>query len=209
MKSPTEHYRKLRVTLGEIRVIMRSVPQLTCDSKLHHLKVQSYILLCHAAFEEYVEELVRLVSTEAIRLLNEELTITRTLISMTACETIAQLDESVARKKIKSDVASNFETFANLAKINFHKQIDENHGIRGLNLRSLFLPIGIDPEACDLPTFSALDALGLKRGNIAHKVIIKRSETRSSILSETDVIFRGLLEYDIAAVELLRQRMKK
>ncbi|KAB2720394.1 HEPN domain-containing protein [Brucella intermedia] len=208
MKTPTDSYKRLKKTLSDIKTILSRVPPLFCETDLQHLKVQSYVLLCHAAFEEYIEELSRSVSNKAIELLNTEGIITKSLVSMTAWETIAQIDENIPRKKIKLDVAGNFKTFANASKVNLHKQIDENHGIRKDNQKSLLIPIGVDPEAVDFATFAALDSLGVSRGHIAHKVKIQREHTRNAILADVDTIFRGLQSYDAASCECIKLRMQ-
>jgi len=207
MKSPTKAYKQLKRSLTELKPILNRVPLMLCDTNLQHLKVQSFVFLSHAAFEVYVEELSRSVSEEAVRLLNVDGIITKALISMTAWETIAQVDDDIKRKKIKLEVANNFKTFANASKINLHKQIEDNHGIRKVNLRDLLVPIGVDPEIVDMATFAALDALGLKRGHIAHKVKIQREETRSSIIGEVNTILEGLKNYDREACICIEKRM--
>ncbi|WP_155908250.1 HEPN domain-containing protein [Asticcacaulis sp. YBE204] len=209
MKAPTDAYKNLISTLTQIKPILYKVPDTSCNTKIHHLKVQSYILLTHAAFEEYLERLSKDISTKAIELYNRESIISKALVSMTAYETIAQLEENNARKKISSDVASNFSTFANLAKVNLHKQIEKNHGVRKENQRSLLVPIGIEPDDIDPLTSNALDAYGVKRGDIAHKVIITRKETKSSIIGEIKIIKDGLIEFDKAACKALSIGMKK
>lgn len=207
MKSPTRAYAELKKTLGETKRILGNVPHTECTTTLHHLKVKSYILLSHAAFEVYLENLARDICSQAIDLLNSQKIITKTIVCLTAYETIVQLDTDNARKRIKSEVAKDFNTFANAAKSNLIKQIDSNHGIRKENQKSLLVPIGVDPEEVDLPTFSALDSLGIKRGNFAHKTKLIVEETRSSIIRDTDTIRDGLKEYDMAACDCLKTRM--
>lgn len=209
MKSPTVHYKKLKKALDSLKIVLTRVPDHVCDTKLQNLKVQSFIFLAHAAFEEYLEELSKSASDEALRLLNQNGMITRSLVSLIACETIAQIDSSVPRKKIKLDVATNFQTFANAAKVNHHQAIMDNNGVRLANLKTLFVPIGIEPQDCDLGTSNALDGLGLKRGGIAHSFVMKRAETKSSILGDVKTIFDGLLIFDRKACENLAERMTR
>ncbi len=209
MKSPTEQYKTLKNNLKEVASIMNRVPQHECNTRVHHLKVQSFILLSHAAFEEYLEDLVKTVSCEAIKLYKNDDLITKCLVKMMICETIAQLDDGNSRIKIKAEVAKNFSTFAHLAKVNLDKQILKNHGIRLENQKSLLLSIGVDPMESDSSTASALDGFGVKRGNIAHKVKINTEETRKSILSDINVMRDGLLEFDKSACESLLLKMKK
>ena len=199
MKSPTEHYKKLEKTLSHLYQMIRRVPEHECTTSFQNLKVQSYILLSHAAFEEYLESLARSISQHSYILYKEKNIITKALVSLTAYETVAQIDKDIKRKKISLEVAKNFENFANESRKNFHKQINENHGIRKKNQFEILLPIGVDPEECDIAISNAMEAFGRQRGDIAHTIKIQRTHTRSSAAQSVNTIKDGLIEFDKAA----------
>lgn len=66
MKSPTPHYRLLSNSLKKAKLITGGINKLGCDTDLQHLKLQAYILLCHAALEQYIEDLA-LAAAQAAR----------------------------------------------------------------------------------------------------------------------------------------------
>lgn len=206
MKSPTDPYKTLKVSLKNIEKILARVPKGECASALDHLKVQSYVLLAHAAFEQYIEELVTVVSRAAYNQLKADNRVCRAMLCLIASEAILQVDD-VARRKIKASMAINLIGFASAAVQNLTLDVKGNHGVTTKDQRKLLLQIGVDPEEVDLSVSAALNAFGIKRGAIAHKFKIKTNETRSSILSETEQIFDGLLNIDLAACEQLLDGM--
>ncbi|WP_366931296.1 HEPN domain-containing protein [Nitratireductor sp.] len=207
MKSPTDPYISLRTSLKNIKKILIRVPESECRTELDHLKVQSYILLSHSAFEQYIEDIVLLISREAHTQFKKEKRVCRAMLSIVAHEAIKQVDDEISRRKIKSSVASNLLDFASIAVSNINIDVKSNHGITTANQRSLLLPIGIDPEETNLTVSAALNAFGTKRGSIAHKFKMKTNETRNSVLSETTEILRGLLIIDQAACLQLYEGM--
>ena len=100
MKSPTDPYKALKASLKNISKILTRVPESECVSALDHLKVQSYVLLAHAAFEQYIEEIVTLISREAHSQLKQDDRVCRAMLSLVASEAMLQVDDDVARRKI-------------------------------------------------------------------------------------------------------------
>lgn len=209
MKSPTEPYRASKGSLKNIQKILVRVPEVECVSALDHLKVQSFVLLAHAAFEQYIEDIVTLVSREAHSQLKKDDRVCRAMLSLVASEAMQQVDDNVARRKIRLSMASDLLGFASSAVANLTLDVIANHGVTTADQRKLLLQIGVDPEEVDLTVSAALNAFGTKRGTIAHKVKMKTSETRSSVLSETQQILNGLLAFDAAACFQLREGMAK
>lgn len=208
MKSPTNAYKSLQVSLRGVRRIIARTPLNDCSTDLDHLKIQSYILLAHAAFEQYLEELSMEILNESVARFNEYNSFSQCLISLIIFETVAQFDENTPRKKIRSDVVKDLSKFVNIAKKNHVSQIGKNNGIKTKDQKALLLPIGIDPEDADLVTFSSLDAFGSKRGGIAHKVKITTEETRSSVTTAVNGIFLGLKNFDEIACQTLDNKMR-
>lgn len=209
MKSPTEPYKSLKLSLKNIQKVLARVPASECISPLDHLKVQSYVLLAHAAFEQYIEEIVTLISREAHSQLKKENRVCRAMLSLVASEAMQQVDDDIARRKIRASMASDLLGFASSAVSNLTLDIQANHGVTTADQKKLLLQIGVDPEQVDLNVSAALNAFGTKRGSIAHKVKMKTAETRSSVLSETEQIKKGLLTFDAAACSQLREGMVK
>lgn len=207
MQSPTKPYRDLKSSLANIKKILTRVPENECLTALHHLKVQSYILLSHAAFEQYIEELVTSISQSAFLDLKNNDKVCRAMLCLVASEAMLQVDADVARRKIKFNVGYDLLNFASQSVSNLTVDARANNGVTTADQKKLLLQIGIDPEFVDLSVSAALNAFGTKRGSIAHKVKITTSETKSSVLSETEQILTGLRNIDIAACAQLHERM--
>lgn len=208
MNSPTDAYKALKASLRHIGKILARVPEDECISALDHLKVQSFILLAHAAFEQYIEEIVTAVSREAHSQLKRQNRICRAMLSLVASEAMQQVNDDIARRKIKAAAASDLLVFASSAVANLTQDIRANHGVTTEDQNRLFLQIGIAPEEVDLGVSAALDAFGTKRGSIAHKFKMQTHETRSSVLSETNQILNGLLTFDAEACAKLHEGMQ-
>jgi hypothetical protein len=207
MKSPTAEYKGLRRKLREAKCILQRVPDHSCSSNLHHLKVQSYVLLAHAAFEEYLENISNAIVQESVNRYNSSHTINECIVSLIVFETVAQFDKTTPRKAIKSEVVKKLNQFINLARVNHSNLVSSNNGIKGKDQKALFLPLGIDPEDVDPVTYAALDAFGVKRGGIAHKFKTQTSDTKSSMLQITETIFIGLESLDQEACLVLANHM--
>lgn len=55
MTESSVEFAKLELALAEARGIILGLPEHDVASRLHELKLKSYVLLCHAAIEEYLE----------------------------------------------------------------------------------------------------------------------------------------------------------
>jgi hypothetical protein len=160
-------------------------------------------LLAHAAFEEYLENLSESIVQESVARYNKGRTINECVMGLVVFETIAQFDKNSSRKAIRADVVKKLDQFVNLAKSNHSVQVFNNNGVKGKDQNALFFPLGIDPEEVDAITYAALDAFGAKRGGIAHKFKTQTTDTKSSVLQTTEIIFKGLVSLDQQACAVL------
>lgn len=204
MRSPTPEYKKLKSVLKGTNSLLSRVPATENKTKLHHLKVQSFILLTHAAFEQYLEGVSRLVLEISIEELNKKGIVNPCIFALLVAETTAQLDDKIARKKIRLDASTNTKEFLNQAKKNHESVISSNNGITKKDQEKILTPIGINPESVDIVLSNSLDAFGTKRGGFAHNLKMQTEETKSSVLSEVNVICEGLKSFDEEACRILR-----
>ncbi|MCE8536779.1 hypothetical protein KBY27_04855 [Ruegeria pomeroyi] len=196
MNHPTDSYRALRVSLSRVRKLLARVPFDRCVSQLDHLKIQAFILLSHAAFEEYLEELSKSVARAAVNDCRGTGRISKVILALVSQEAILQVKHrDEPRKKVAVDSVADIPRFASVAAANLFRDIEKNHGIKIENQENLLLPIGINPEDF-IEVSAAMDALGSKRGNVAHRSVIRVEDTRSSILHTVDQILRDLRELD-------------
>lgn len=204
MQHPTNHYETLLRSLDGMKPLVQRVNPLTCETPLQTLKVRSYILLSHAALEEYLEDLCKDVALQAVEKFKESKKITNALLGLVASGLLDEISVGKAKRKAKQDLFHDIEMFASEALTQFHTVIKNNNGIKRANQLSLLLPIGIDPETTDSATLAALDSYGTKRGDVAHKAKITKVHTLSEIDSELNSILLGLKLFDHAGCEALK-----
>ncbi|WP_156032420.1 hypothetical protein [Parvularcula oceani] len=77
MHKDTVAYGKMISGLESIKIMLDDVPDHTCSTELHHLQVQSFIFLSHAAMEQYIEEIALWCADEAMSKLHDGSIITR------------------------------------------------------------------------------------------------------------------------------------
>lgn len=65
MRTPTKYLKELRTALKQAEVLVSEVRQTIPMSKKDTLRVRSYVLITHAAMEEYIEKLTLEVALEA------------------------------------------------------------------------------------------------------------------------------------------------
>ncbi len=206
MKSPTSIYKNLSIALRGLKKILNGVPSTSCDNDIHHLKVQSYILMSHAAFEHYIEDISSFILNESVNNFNIKKNMNRCIVSLIVFETIAQADNNLQRTKIKANVVTKLQDFVNTAKKNHDVVINNNNGIKLKDQKALLLPIGVDPEEVDIITANALDAYGAKRGVLAHKHKMQTAETKSSVLTSTGNLLKGLMIYDEEICDVMNKK---
>lgn len=199
MISPTYHYENLQKSLGSLKILVSRVDPLECKNNLQLLKLQSYILLAHAIFEEFLENLVKEVAYEARTKLKDEGHISKVILGLIASGLLEEVEEKKSNRKISEKVFRNIADFSATAYTMFLQVITDNHGIKEENQKKLLLPIGLDPAIVDAATMAALHAFGTTRGSIAHNFKITREHTLSQVDGEIKQIALGLKNFDEAA----------
>lgn len=206
MNSPTRHYEELILALDKARLITSGVNRLECNTDLQHLKLQSYILLCHAAFEQYLERLGQDAALSARKLFSEMGVISKTLVALISSKLIEDLGEK-SRAKLSSDVVSNMEEFSKEACNQYLKVVRGNHGIVAKDQKKILIPVGVDPEVIDIVLMNNLARFGSKRGDVAHSFIVKRTDTLTSVETDLNAIVSSILAFDSAVCEALSCRL--
>lgn len=207
MRSPTPHYRSLISSLRKAKLITGGVNNLGCQTDLQHLKLQSYILLCHSAFEQYIEELGLAAALSARKTFTTSGIITKTLVAMISSKLMTDLPER-SKAKLSSDLAVNIEEFSKEAFNRYRDVVADNNGIVDRDQNKILLPIGVDPSSVDLVLKNNLHAFGAKRGDVAHKFKVQRTDTLTSVSTDVTTIAIGIVAYDQAVCEALKARMR-
>ncbi len=206
MNSPTQHYVKLRESLKKAEVITRGIDRRECKTELQHLKLQAYVLLCHSALEEYIEDLGLSVAQQARSLFSNSGLITRALVALISSRLVDELSEK-GKRRVTSELTTNIDQFSQEAFNRYRDAVAANNGIVARDQRRILIPIGVDPEAVDVVLMNAMHTFGARRGDVAHKFKVQRADTLSAVATDLSAILVGLLAYDAAACDAIAQRL--
>lgn len=207
MKSPTSHYRALASALRKAKLITGGINKLGCETDLQHLKLQAYILLCHSALEQYIEELGLSAAQTAREIYAKSGVITKTLVALISSKLIDDLPEK-SKSKLTAELSSNVEEFSKEAFNRYRAVVSSNNGIVKRDQINIFVPIGVDPEAVDVVLMNNLHVFGAKRGDVAHKFKVQRTDTLTAVDTDLEAILSGIIAYDQAVCDALKSRMR-
>lgn len=137
----TPEYNELNNRIAEIGVNFQAMldpdPSKHFDNKSQDI-IRAYVLLCHAEFEKYFEDITR--------------------NTLTNIYTTTQKSRYV--KKYKSAFNKQFELFYNI--------IERNNGIKLENIDKILSLCGFEKSNLTSDYIQKLNQLGKKRGNLAH-----------------------------------------
>lgn len=207
MKSPTTHYQTLIRSLKKARLITGGVNKLGCETDLQHLKLQSYILLCHSALEQYIEDLGLAAALAARTAYAGSGIITKTLVALISSKLVDDLPER-GKAKLTAELASNIEEFSKEAFNRYRSVVSSNNGIVDRDQNKILIPIGVDPETVDLVLRNNLHSFGARRGDVAHKFKVQRTDTLTAVDTDLSTIVAGIIAYDQAVCDALKFRMR-
>lgn len=150
----------------------------------YNLDVKSYCILCHAAFEEFIEFIALQTMSLAIKKYQQELKISKPLISLMHFKGNHgnYLDKDQKNLTIdKIETAFDY-TRKQLAEIKdvFSKDIFGNHGISLKYMRNLLMPVSVDIPN-DINWANSLERLANERGSYAHKYLESAGRVKQSI----------------------------
>lgn len=131
----------------------------------YEIDVRSYLILCHAAFEELMENIAIYLFEESYILFLQN-KITKPLVTILNLSGEKLKIPDVGEKEIKS--FDNIRKTLDEAKSNFSSKVFDNHGASLKYMRSLFYPVALDiPD--DTRLITAIDWIAEYRGSYAHK----------------------------------------
>jgi len=207
MRSPTPHYRALVGSLKKAKLITGGINKLGCETDLQHLKLQAYILLCHSALEQYIEELGLSAAQAARATYANSGIITKTLVALISSKLIDDLPDK-SKAKLTAELSSNIDEFSKEAFNRYRVVVSSNNGIVNRDQRKILVPIGVDPATVDLVLMNNLHVFGAKRGDVAHKFKVRRTDTLTAVDTDLATIVKGIIAYDQAVCEALKSRMR-
>lgn len=173
-------------------------------------RARGYRILVHAEIESYLEDVVKEVIIDCIRIWKDDRKPSSLLISFLASYHSAwNVNDDISNQEIIQIAKSrknkdSVEEIINFAQNQFSTIIKENRGVKERNLKALILPTGIDIDALDQTWITNLDNFGSLRGQVAHNA--KRTTDQINPKDEYDnvtALLKGLKDLDIL---LLKQK---
>ena len=135
------------------------------DEYKHH--VQAYCVLCHAALEEYFENIAQEVTNQCVNEWTYSRKYTDTLVTLVSYygqKLVIDLNEKADETRVFDHLRCVFKE----VKQKFSADVNNNHGISLKYLRRLLIPVAIDIKE-DIRLKGSLSRLARERGKYAHK----------------------------------------
>jgi len=137
----------------------------------YELDVRSYCVLSHAAFEDFVENVVLRVAADAVEnwlYKRAASDVALTLLSWSGQRLLIDDDSTTSEILIFDRLRRMLED----AKSQFSIEVHNNHGVSKLYLRKMLAPVAIDLKS-DANLLNSLARLSEGRGVYAHKGPVK------------------------------------
>lgn len=186
----TKEYEYLKSRLSSISSSFDSLipkdPLEQTDEKAQNI-IKSYILLCHAEFEKYFED----VAWDIIKKAKDE-------FDTKQQTSLPLLNLSLMLKKEFNNNETANERLDKLFS-NFRALIEGNHGIRKANINDMFAPLGIPINIMSDTYIESLESFGKKRGQIAHNV--KESIITTYNFSDEKAMINRLLNETLEEID--------
>jgi hypothetical protein len=202
---------KLKAPSAELKALVRSVkeiethfltphlgpPTLSVPSRKEILDVAAYVVLVHGVLEDFAEGLALWVLGRSVANWTKKKSTTRSTASL------------LLYQKVPSDASLSSSVFDNIrialddARIRMSKTVFDNHGIALSNLRTLFIPLGVNVPA-DPVLSASLDLLVTMRHQWAHQdrraaKVVKSAKDAQTTVSDC-LTLAGKLSAEVASV---------
>lgn len=130
--------------------------------------IRAMIVLCHAEFEDYLEELADNLLTVGENKWSSEGVANKNIASL-----FINTDK-LKRNPQSSEHDMNVTTFS-IKTIKAHRDWIkmENHGIKRKNIENMYMPLGYEVNEFNQNFLNELDAFGVDRGKVAHSASTK------------------------------------
>ncbi len=153
----------------------------TASPNDYDLDVKSYCILCHAAFEEFVETIALKVMDNTIENFVTSHIISEPLVSLMHFKSTGESYLNKAEEENKIEIITSYDYIRNKLleiKERFSKEIFNNHGVSLKYIKQLLMPVAIDiPNDPNL--LNSLKKLANERGAYADKLRDKGSIRKS------------------------------
>ncbi len=128
--------------------------------------IRSYVLLSHAEIESYFEDVALEKAKKALQKWKTNRTKSNCLLAiMSFCTSEVGWDKTKKEKKEKFD-------YRVIRVVRYYtEKLNNNHGIKADNVKSILLPIGVEESQIDDTWLNTMESFGAQRGLIGHSTI--------------------------------------
>lgn len=146
--------------------------------------IRAMVVLCHAEFEDYIEQLASTLLENGK---------TKWLSEGVANKNIAALFMNTEKMRPGTqNQPMTIEAFAIKTIADFENQVNNgNHGIKAKNIDAIYSPLGYSNDNFDQNFLNELDSFGFERGKIAH-TSSARTKNTLDFKTEKEKIIRVL-----------------
>lgn len=195
MQETTPEYHYLELALATASEIIQDLLPHDIRSDLDELKLKSYILLRHAAVEEYLERASVYALRECLKTFEVSLTLPEPLAAVCIYYEIDIL-KSLSSPLNKYNITDLFREVCDKAIERHIEALDGVHGIKTKDQNAILNPIGLKLHDFDHVLSQKLNSIGQNRGGIAHQFRIKQLQPRIAVESDTVTLLRLLQTFD-------------
>jgi hypothetical protein len=169
-------------------------PHLMPDND-HILRLKSYLILCHAAIEEYLEKVSLSILKECLERFKEQKVIPKALWAASSYYT-NPMHSDFGLFRGSQDFWIVCERIFSWSIESHRVALSDVHGIKTKHQDKMFLPIGLRVHDFDHLLSQSLNAFGEGRGKIAHEFRIEHRLPRAALEQSVNQILRLLLPFD-------------
>lgn len=182
-------YRDAKTSCYLAKSLLTNLPRAQILGDWEQVNLRSYIVLTHAAFEEYLEGMSKRLLNTTISLLSRD---------MVCIGALALISSYRAKQENMREVYPGtgrmidaIRTRVNCAQVAHETVIKNNNGIKPSSVAALMKPFGIELERFAV-LLNELQMFGERRGGLAHTGSIAVVETVADTVIRVDFILREL-----------------
>ncbi|WP_424929001.1 HEPN domain-containing protein [Amaricoccus tamworthensis] len=168
MTETSVEFAKLELALVEAGGLLADLPQHDVGNRLQQLKLKSYVLLCHAAIEEYLESVSLAVLNDSLVAFENDSVFRDPLLSACSYYKIV-LSEEAPSRQAGDRCHDLFLILFKKARSEHVRALEGINGIKTKDQDAILRPIGVRLMEFDRILCQSLNSYGGVRGEIAHQ----------------------------------------
>jgi hypothetical protein len=198
MGETSPQFHLLLCAVSAAKGIIRDLPERDVPDERSDLLLRSFSFLCHAALEEYLEDLSVFVASRSFNMFRLDGKLREPLVALCSYYNIT-LDQVDLEKRNSGDYASVFHAICEDAVKKHLQSIVDNNGIKTKDQDKLLVPVGCRIFDVDRILSQILNSFGQQRGEVAHSFRIKTRLPKAALEQKIDGMLRLLMAFDAQA----------